>query len=177
MISPGWCCDFSFEGLIACGFAYLLRLVDSRVVADGCFRSSDHDFLVVALDTARVEGYIAWGKVEPYPEDVIERRGGELERFLITRYARWDVDGRGDGVFDVGKELLLRVEPCPGMFERVWACAPRIAHTYVRIESLRRSTPTCVKPSEVSGMNVVQALEMSQLCLIESLGWKKGPSE
>ena len=29
MISPGRCCDFSFEGLIACGLADLLRLVDS----------------------------------------------------------------------------------------------------------------------------------------------------
>ena len=65
MISPGWCCDFSFEGLIVCGLANLLRLVDSRVVADGCFRSGDHDFVVVALDIARVEGHVARGEVEP----------------------------------------------------------------------------------------------------------------
>ena len=65
MISPGWCCDFFFEGLIACGLADLLRLVDSRVVADSCFRSSDHDFVVVALDIARVEGHVARGEVEP----------------------------------------------------------------------------------------------------------------
>ena len=65
MISPGWCCDFSFEGLIVFGLADLLRLVDSRVVADGCFRSGDHDFVVVALDIARVEGLVARGEVEP----------------------------------------------------------------------------------------------------------------
>ena len=31
VISPGWCCDFSFEGHIACGLADLFRLVNSRV--------------------------------------------------------------------------------------------------------------------------------------------------
>ena len=65
MISLGWCCDFSFEGLIVCGLVDLLRLIDSLVVADGCFRSSDHDFVVVALDIARVEGHVARGEVEP----------------------------------------------------------------------------------------------------------------
>ena len=53
------------DGLIACGLADLLRLVDSRVVVDGCFRSGDHDFVVVALDIARVEGQVARGEVEP----------------------------------------------------------------------------------------------------------------
>ena len=37
--------------------------------------------------------------------------------------------------------------PVLRIFDRVWACAPSIAQTYLRIESLRRSTPACVKPS------------------------------
>ena len=48
---------------IVCGLADLLRLTDSRVVADGCFRSGDHDFVVVALDI--VEGHVAQGEVKP----------------------------------------------------------------------------------------------------------------
>ena len=47
--------------------------IDSRVVADGCFRSGNHDFVVVALDIARVEGHVARGKVEPLPEDEVQR--------------------------------------------------------------------------------------------------------
>ena len=73
VISPGWCCDFSFEGLIACGPVDLLRLVESRVVADGCFRSSDHDFVVVAMDIARMEGHVARGEVQPNPKDEVQR--------------------------------------------------------------------------------------------------------
>ena len=45
--------------------ADLLRLVDSRVVADGCFRSGDRDFVVIALDIARVKGHVARVEVEP----------------------------------------------------------------------------------------------------------------
>ena len=41
------------------------RLVDSRVVTDGCFRSGDHDVIVVALDIARVEGHVALSELEP----------------------------------------------------------------------------------------------------------------
>ena len=48
-----------------------------------------------------------------------------------------------------------------------WACAPMIAQTYVRIESLRCSTLACVKPSDFSRTNVVQAPEISQ-------GWSGG---
>ena len=80
--------------------------------------SSDHDFVLVALDIARVEGHVARGEVEPYPEDVIKRCGGILERLLIASDAAGDVDGRGDGVFDIGQELLLSVEPRPG-FENI----------------------------------------------------------
>ena len=107
MISPGWCCDFSFEGLIACP-AYLLRLVDSRVAAD-------HDFVVVALDIARVVGHVTRGEVKPYPEDVIRRCGGILELLLISSDAAGDVDREGDGVFDIRHKLLLSVEPRPGL--------------------------------------------------------------
>ena len=57
--------------------------------------------------------------------------------------------------------------PALRMFERVWACAPRIAHTYVLIESLRRSTPACVKPSDLSRMNTVIVPDMSRL-------WRSG---
>ena len=114
VISPGWCCDFSFKGLIAC-LAYLLRLFDSRLVADDCFRSSDHDFVVVALDIVRVEGHVARGEVEPQPEDEVQRGRCILERFLIMLYARRDIDWRSNCIFDVGQELLLSVEPRPGL--------------------------------------------------------------
>ena len=177
MISPGWCCDFSFEGFIACP-AYLL-LLDSWVVADGCFRSSDHDFVVVVLDIARVEGHVARGEVEPQHEDEVQRGRCILERFLITRYAHWDIDWRSNCIFDVGQELLLSVEPRPGL-ENVRAClglrsqdSPHI----VRILSLRRSTPVLVKPSDLSGMNIVHAPDMSRLWRSASFGWKNGPSE
>ena len=113
MISPGRCCDFSFEGLIACGLAYLFRLVYSWVVADNCFRSCYHDFVVVALGIARVVGHVARGEVEPYPEDVIKRCGGILQRLLIASDATGDVDGRGDGVFDIRHKLLLSAKSHP----------------------------------------------------------------
>ena len=170
MIGPGWCCDFSFEGLIACP-AYLLRLIDSRVVADGCFRSSNHDFIVVALDIARVEGHVTQGEVEPQPEDEVQRGRCILECFLITRYAGMSTgEAIASSIFAINCFLASNPVPALRMFEHVWACAPRIAHTYVRILSLRRSTPAWAKPSDLSRMNVVQALEMSRLCLIESLG-------
>ena len=87
-------------------------------MADGCFRSSDHDFVVAALDIARVEGHVARGEVQPYPEDLIKRCGGILERLLISSDAAEDIDGRGDDVFDIRHKLLLSVEPRPG-FENV----------------------------------------------------------
>ena len=40
--------------------------------------------------------------------------------------------------------------PVLRIFDRLWACAPRIAQTYMRAKSLRRSTPACVKPSDLS---------------------------
>ena len=65
--------------------------------------------------------------------------------------------------------------PVLRIFDRVWACTPRIAQTYVRIESLRCSTPTCVKPSDLSTTKVVQAPEISRLWRMASFGWKNGP--
>ena len=61
-------------------------------MADGFFRSSDHDLVVAALDIARVEGHVARGEVESYPEEVIERCGGILKRLLISSDAAGDVD-------------------------------------------------------------------------------------
>ena len=51
--------------------------------------------------------------------------------------------------------------PVLRIFDRVWACASRIAQTYVRIESLRRSTLACVKPSDLSRTNVVQLFKQA----------------
>ena len=65
-----------------------------------------------------MEGNVAQGEVEPYPEDVIKRCGGILERLLISSDAAGDVDGRGDGVFNNRHKLFLSVEPRPG-FENV----------------------------------------------------------
>ena len=85
---------------------------------DNCFSSSDRYFVVVALYIARVESNVARGKVEPYPEDVIKRCGGILERLLIASNGAGDVNGRDDGVFDIGQELLLSVQPRP-RFENI----------------------------------------------------------
>ena len=62
-----------------------------------------------------MEGHVARGEVDPNPKDEVQRGRGILERLLISSDAVGDVDGRGDGVFDVGQELLLSVEPRPGL--------------------------------------------------------------
>ena len=77
----------------------------------------------------------------------------------------------------LAKNCFWASNPVPvfRILDRVWACAPRIAQTYLRIVSLRRSTPACVKPSDLSRTNVVQAPEISRLWRMASFGWKKGP--
>ena len=95
--------------------------------------------------------------------------------FLVAGDATVDVNRRGNCVFDISQKLLLDVKmpvPVLRIFDRVWACAPKIAQTYVRIESLRRSTPACLKPSDLSRTNVVQAPEMSRL-LPDNVCWIK----
>ena len=103
------------------------------------------------------------------------------ERLLIASDAAGDVDGRGEAMASstLARNCFWASNPVPAlrMFERVLACAPRITHTYVRILSLRRSTPACVKPSDLSRMNVVHVPDMFRLWRMASFEWKKGPSD
>ena len=147
-------------------------LVYPRIVSDSRVRSGYLDLVVVALDIARIECYVARRQIEPNPKHEVQGCGCILQCFLIAGDATGEVNGRGNRVFDISQKLFLGVKcrPILRIFDHVWACAPRIAQTYVPIESLRRSTPACVKPSDLSRTNVVQTLE-----ILAFFGWKNGP--
>ena len=173
---PGWWGNLSLECLIACG-GNRLCLVYPRVMSDSRVRSGYLDLVVVPLDIVRMEGHVAWRQIESYPKHEVQGCGCILQCFLIARNATGDVNRRGNRVFDICQKLFLGVKSCPGLqnFDRIWACAPRTAQTYVQNESSRRSTPACVKPSDLSRTNVVQAPEISRLWCMASFGWKNGP--
>ena len=105
------------------------------------------------------------------------RCGFILQCFLIASDATGDVKGEAIAPSILARNCFWASNPVPVLriFDRVWACAPRIAQTYVRIESLRRSTFACVEPSYLSRTNIVQAPEISRLCRMTSFGWKNGP--
>ena len=80
-----------------------------------------------------------------------------MERFLIACDARRDVDGRGNGIFDIRQKLLLGVEPSPGL-ENVRArlgLRPGMAQTYVRpyavVEALHARFSEAVRVAEDEG--------------------------
>ena len=170
-----WCglllqCLFGFGG----GIDHL-RLVYPRVVSDSRVRSGYLDLVVVPQDIPRVEWHVTRHQVEPYSEH--KECGGIPKCFLVAGEAIWDVNRRGNRVFDISQKLFLGVKSRPGL-ENI---RPRLglrsqdAQTYVRIESLRRSTPACGKPSDLSRTNVVQAPEILPLWRMASFGWKKWP--
>ena len=167
------------ECLIAFG-GDRLCLVYPRVVSDSRVRSGYLDPVVVPLDIAWMECHVARRQIEPNPKHEVQGCGSILQCFLIARDVTGDVNGRGNCVncvFDISQKLFLGVNPVPVLriYDRVWACAPRIAQTYMRIELLRRSRPACMKPSDLSRTNVVQAPEMSRLERMTSFGWTNGP--
>ena len=92
-----------------------------------------------------MECHVARRQIGPNPKHEVRGCGCILQCFLIARDATGDVNGRGNRVFDIYQKMFLDVKsrqiPVLKICDRVRACAPRIAHTYVRIESLRRAHP------------------------------------
>ena len=110
-----------------------------------------------------MECHVTRRQIEPNPNYKVQECGCILRCFLIERDATGDVSGQGNCVFDICQKLFLGIKSRPGL-ENV---GPRLGlrsqdGPYVRIESFRRSTFVCVKPSHFSRMmsrprgNVVQ---------------------
>ena len=111
-----------------------------------------------------MEYHVSRHQVQPYSANEGKGRGRIPTCFLVAGDATGDVNMGGNRVFDITQKLFRFWASCPApvfrILDRVWACAPRIAQTYVRIESLRHSRPGCVKPSDLSRTNVVQRPEI-----------------
>ena len=102
------------ECLIAFG-GDRLCLVYPRVVSDIRVRSGYLDLVVVPLDIARMECYVARRQIEPNPKDEVQGCGCILQCFLIAKHATGDVNGRGNRVFDICQKLFLGVKSRPSL--------------------------------------------------------------
>ena len=143
----------------------------SRVVSDSRVRSGYLNLVVVPLDIARMECHVARRQIEPNPEHEVQGVDAYCSIFCYWGCQR----ARQSRLRYLPEIVSSNPVPVLWIFDRVWACALKIAQTYVRIESLRCSTPACVKPSDLSRTNVVQAPEISRLWRMASFGWKNGP--
>ena len=118
--SPDRWGDFSFECAVTWSL-WRFRLFYSGIVANNCVRSGYDDLVIVALYTAWVQCHVARWQAEPNPEHEIQWCGCVLQHFLIASDAAWDVNGRGNRVFNIRQELFLGVKSRSSAKD-IWTC-------------------------------------------------------
>ena len=95
------------------------------------------------------------------PSQKAPRRNAPRQRLPSTIQAQFEkVADEADAAATSKEVVLPRNARMP---VRVWACAPRIAQTYVLMLSFSRSTPGWVNPSDLSRINVFQACSVKDI--------------